>query len=420
PFISARTLSGTCGQNPAGGCGTPRILETDYSDSAAGAAGASTVQPGWFLIRGEKPSDKLGGATSAGDFNLDGPADILCGAPFADPELDLDGNGFPETEVFDAGTVYVVYNRFPYGNIELNSANFPDLQFPRSPMLRIFGESVGDHLGLKQETGNDINGDAINDIVFASQDYNSDGKIDNGLVAVVFGGQRIDGDRVVSQIATLELSGVRIYGTNSGDSFGADISAGGDFNQDGLGDLLISAPGETITLPGEDKPRHGVVYLIFGGKHLENKVFTADQVGSAVLPGIVFVGPYQLGTIDAQELDRPLFVVDPLCDVDQDNDGIIDNFECLCDPEVTELSGCTLLEAADGTPDLVTIQDGNPSRVGFIGDVNGDGFDDIMIGNPTADLFDPAQPATARRVDAGEAYLIYGNNFGANTVNVTP
>lgn len=421
PFITARVVA-SCSPQPDTGCFNPRALEVDYSVEGAGAPDPApadpnlepvTVEPGWFLIRGENPRDKLGGATTAGDFNLDGPADVLCGAPFNDPQLDLDSNGIPETNIQDAGKVYIVYNRFPYGNIELPRDSDSD-DF-RSPMLRIFGEGQSDHLGLKQESGRDVNGDAIDDVFIGSQDYNGQGLINNGFVGIVFGGQPIDGDRTVSQLATTELNGTRLYGTHTGDLFGADLSTAGDFNQDGLGDLLVSAPGETVNLPGEDKPRRGVVYLIFGGGHLDNRVFTANQIGTAALPGIVFVGPYQLGTPDAYELDQRIFVIDGACDPDPDMNNFIDDPECLCDPELYEFDDCAPLGGRDAFT-LRRLDDAAPSRVGFIGDVNNDGFDDIMIGNPTADFVDPSLPGEARRRDAGEAYLIYGNNFGANNV----
>jgi hypothetical protein len=40
------------------------------------------------------------------------------------------------------------------------------------------------------------------------------------------------------------------------------------------------------------------------------------------------------------------------------------------------------------------------------GDVNGDGFTDIIVGGPEADVFDPE--ITADRIDVGETYVIYG------------
>jgi len=117
-------------------------------------------------------------------------------------------------------------------------------------------------------------------------------------------------------------------------------------------------------LDGAGRPRLGVVYLIFGGTHLTNTEWSLDQVGSEDLPGIVFLSPYQKG--------RPN-------------------------------------EAA-------------PEVVAFIGDINHDGFDDICVGNPKADFIDLTFPqgpdatdaTLGRRRNAGDAYIIYGNNFGAN------
>ena len=56
-----------------------------------------------------------------------------------------------------------------------------------------------------------------------------------------------------------------------------------------------------------------------------------------------------------------------------------------------------------------TIDFANPA-----GDVNGDGFADILMGTSEADWVNPLDP-TKRRLDAGRAYLIYGSNVGSNS-----
>jgi hypothetical protein len=343
-------------------------------------------------------------------------------------------------------------------------------------MLRIRGFEYGDRIGWQQESGLDVNGDRIDDVFIASPhvdfgnvtraglcrgDFNRDGTIDqtdvsllsfnrcqqdfgehlfsddackvfdydndedideddrcvfcclsndcqpdpscvfgrgtdccghlvdNGFIGVIFGGERINGDRVVtgdretSQLATSELPGTIFYGNCALDRAGFDISSAGDFNQDGFGDLLIAAPGEVrcdrtipTTCDAEERERTcreaggrerlGVVYLIFGGIHLTNTAWSLKDVGSEELPGIVFLSPYVKG--------RPN-------------------------------------EAA-------------PTAVANIGDINNDGFGDIAIGNPKADFIDPtfpqgpdapgSDPATGRRSDVGDAYIIYGSNFGSN------
>ena len=65
-----------------------------------------------------------------------------------------------------------------------------------------------------------------------------------------------------------------------------------------------------------------------------------------------------------------------------------------------------------------------PLNVAGIGDINNDSFDDIAIGNPKADFIDLSFPqgpeatdaSVGRRRNAGDVYVIYGNNFGQNRI----
>lgn len=434
---------------PFGTCnGTPPTPRHEWSPA------------GEFQIYAENMDDMLGGGKSAGDFNQDGLGDILCSAPLNDRS----------SSIRDSGAVYIIYTRTPFGETRLSLAGDPVL---RPPMLRIRGVKPGDQIGFKQAAGLDVNGDRFDDVFISSPrtdfggitrdkctgitradcpsfvdpglslasfndcqvrfgtgvfacdsckafDYDNDGDIDeddrcvfcclsgacavadtcvhgrdagnccadmvdNGFVGIIFGGRRIDGDRDITQIATCDLPGVIFYGGHANDLAGWDISSAGDFNQDGFGDILIAAPGEIRCNDGgvdlanckdlshlSHRQRVGVVYLIFGGPHLYNTQWNLSDpergVGSSALPGIVFFSPFVQGGPN---------------------------------------------EAA-------------PLSVGFLGDINNDGFGDIAIGNPKADFIDLTfpqgpnapgdDPSVGRRSDAGEVYVIYGNNFGPNRV----
>lgn len=332
--------------------------------------------PGGFIeIFSENIDDRLGGARYAGDFNQDFSPDIIMGAPASSPPGTIGG-----------GTCYVLYGRPNAGDVLLAEANIPG---QRPPMLRVFGDNSGDQVGLIQGLMQDFNGDGLDDVYCASKMIDFQGT-DNGAVGLIFGGTEIDGDRQFSQIGTTQLPGLIFFGENDGDLAGADVAGaaffdterniggffsglatGGDFNGDGRGDIVICAPGATRVLPSGQR-RQGVVYIIFGQPDLYDptpgavNAFSLSLVGTSALPGIILVGPYEPGTLDA-----------------------------------------------DGTVNGIGDLDGAPNHCGYVGDINGDGFSDVMIGNTRADFVDPAAPAS-RRPDAGEVYLIYGNNFGAN------
>jgi len=327
----ATKASGNCNSFPYYG---------DCDGSCGEGIGRELWTPLYTRILGEQDGDSLGYAGPAGDFNLDGSRDILCGAPGADR------NG-----VSGGGIIYILFGRRDFTGYDLSDTTI------NPPRMEIHGTFSGDQFGAVQTLVGDVNQDGLHDIGFASPTADGPGGQDAGFVGIVFGGRMITGENVfnVSQVATSQLPGTQIYGTQSGGRAGTIINNAGDFNADGTDDFLVVAPNETRVV--DSQTRRGVAYLIFGGAHLQNGVFDFSQVSTPELPGAVFVSPYEVGTADEAPIDF----------------------------------------------------------AGAAGDVNDDGFDDILIGVSTADFVNPLEPSQ-RRTDAGEMYLIYGNNTGTNTL----
>ena len=60
----------------------------------------------------------------------------------------------------------------------------------------------------------------------------------------------------------------------------------------------------------------------------------------------------------------------------------------------------------------VDASDQSGAAVAFAGDVNGDGFDDLVIGAPQADAGSNAKSS------AGDSYVVFGKSGGFGTVNL--
>lgn len=199
--------------------GVNRTLNLDVSTFASGEAG--------FRFIGKAAGDNTGTSVAgAGDINGDGKADILVGAFLADVS--------PRT---NCGVVYVLFGTVgPYSDITFASFSSSLVGF------YIFGTVDNMKLGEYPQSISglgDVNGDSIDDIAVSAPAGNSVYRNGAGVVFVIFGST---GTVVNIDLASLTVSqGVYFGGASSGNSFGRAVAGAGDFNGDGIGDILIGA-----------------------------------------------------------------------------------------------------------------------------------------------------------------------------------
>ena len=173
--------------------------------------------------------------SGAGDINGDGIDDFLISAPDADPGSTHDG-----------GQVYVVFGTSSTPTQRLLSLSF--LNGNNGFVIR--GESDQDQLGISVSDAGDVNGDGIDDIIIGTDA--------RGKAYVVFGSSH--GFSSSLDVSSLDGNdGFRIENNNNSSSLGFSVSSAGDFNGDGIDDIIVGAPSDGDGGRGES-------YVIFGSR----------------------------------------------------------------------------------------------------------------------------------------------------------
>jgi Ca2+-binding RTX toxin-like protein len=344
-----------------------------------------------FKINGIAPGDRSGTSVSqAGDVNSDGIDDLIIGARSASP------NGT------SSGQSYVVF-----GRKNGFSSDFELATLNGSNGFIINGEAEGDNSGVSVSDAGDINGDGIDDLIVGASTgpigpapFNPNNS-SSGKSYVIFG--KRGGFSSSIELSTLNGSnGFKINGTSPDDRSGYAVSSAGDINGDGLDDLLIGsyfASPNGISYAGQS-------YVVFGSRN----GFDADLDLSALKGS----NGFKINGI--AEFDVSGSALSSAGDVNGDGlDDLLIGAPYASPNGFKSGQSYVVFGSRKGFSadlDLSTLNGNNGFKINGIlpvdiagvavsgtGDVNGDGFDDLIIG---------AAYASPNGNKSGQSYVIFG------------
>lgn len=380
---------------------------------------ANGLNPLPTLLESNQAHAEMGySVSSAGDINNDGFSDIILGAPFYD-------NGQP-----DEGVVFVHFGS-PKG-------------IKPNPAVMLEGNQAGAQFGTAIALVGDINNDSYSDLIVGASEFDK-GQLDEGAAFVYYGSiVGIDANKMTILEMNQSISGM-----------GTCVAGAGDVNSDGFSDVLVGAP---FYDQGESNEGAALVYL--GGvqgispvptviqsnqadAHLGTSLASAGDLNGDGFSDIILGAPHydkvytdqglvkiHLGSANGINANAPITLAGQqmeeefgravACAGDVEGDGYAD-IMIASRMQGKNLSNEGVVMLYSGIPAGIQKKPASVFKGGqanaylgqslaSAGDVDGDGYSDIVIG---AHLYDDTHN------NEGAMMIWHGGASGPNTTTTT-
>ena len=388
--------------------------------SGSGGDNPEAIQENFFT--GAAANDQFGYSVStAGDVNGDEYSDVIVGAY----GNDAGGNS--------AGRAYIYFG----GAIINTTAD-----------VTLTGAAAGDNFGYSVSTAGDVNGDGYSDVIVGAY-QNDAGGSNAGRAYIYLGGASMN------NIADVTLTGAAAF-----DAFGCSVSKAGDVNGDGYSDVIVGAKWGGDIYNGDgfseliEGARYGDVisaygraYIFFGGVNMNSiadvtmdgqddfgycvssagdvngdgysDVIVSEYYSDVKSLGILAHAYIFLGGIDMDNIPDITLHADHMTywgimcstagDVNGDgySDVIVSSY--YTDRAYIYFGGESMDNTIDVTLNGELFGDGFANSVSTAGDINGDGYSDVIVG---------AHGNDAGGSNSGRAYIYFGGTSMDNIADI--